>query len=303
MSLLRDIQNAAVDTNTDIAALLRKCKILAARLGNYKFKEWIDFELNGYPNKDHLPKYRILGTKSFGTFCGPFGSGANNAPIPPMCLPEEFREYVTTSYLTAPVSSYVELLSSPDNNPVEQWPADMIAHFGQKIYQNMNCVSAWKTIPRNSIAAILDTIKTRILDFVLEIENEAPDAGEASPNSPPIAQDKVTHIFNTYISGNVQNVAAGSSHVSQNSDIHICQNDFTSLYDFLKSEGVSHDDLIDLEKAVQDDAQEHGKRTKGHRVQQWTANMINKAASGAWNVTKSVATNILSKALASYFGF
>jgi hypothetical protein len=303
MSLLRDIQNSAVDSSTDVATLLRKCKILAARLGNTKFKEWVDFELNGYPSKEQLPIYRILNTKSFGTFCGSFGSGANNAPIPPSCLPKEFREYVTTSYLAAPISSYVELLSNPDGNPVEQWPADLIAHFGQNIYQNMNCVSAWKTIPRNSIAALLDTIKTRILDFVLEIENEAPDAGEAPPNSPPIAQDKVTQIFNTYISGNVQNVSTGSSHVNQDSDIKIYQNDFTSLYDFLKSKGVSRDDLIHLENAVQDDTQEHGKRTKGHRVQQWTTNMIKKAASGVWDVTTEVATDILSKAFTSYFGF
>jgi len=303
MSLLRDIQDAAVATNTDITALLRKCKILAARLGNSKFKEWIDYELNGYQTKDQLPKYRILHTKSFGVFCGPFGSGASNAPIPPLCLPKEFREYVTTSYLVAPISSYVELLSNPGNNPIEQWPADLIAHYGQNIYENMNCISAWKTIPRNFIASIVDTIRTRILDFVLEIENEAPDAGEAPPNSPPIAQDKVTQIFNTYISGDVQNVATGSSHVNQNKDIHIYQNDFTSLYDFLKSKGVSRDDLIDLEKAVQDDTQEHGKCTKGQRVQKWTENMINKAASGVWSVTKTAAINVLSKAFTSYFGF
>lgn len=303
MSLLRDIQNSAVDVNTDTATILRKCKILAARLGNVKFKEWIDFELNGYPSKDKLPSYRILNTISFGDFCGPFGSGARNLPIPPSCLPKEFREYITTSYLTAPISSYTELLSAQGKNPIEQWPADLIANFGQNIYQNQNCISAWKIIPRNFIATVLDTIKTRILDFVLEIENEAPDAGEAPPNSPPIAQEKVTQIFNTYISGNVQNVATGSNHVNQNRDIHIYQNDFTSLYDFLKSKGVSHDDLVDLEKAVQDDTQEHGKRTQGQHVQQWTKGMINKAASGAWNVTKSVATNILSKALTSYFGF
>jgi len=303
MSLLRDIQNSAVDSNTDVATLLRKCKILAARLGNAKFKEWIDFELNGYPSNAKLPTYRILNTKSFGDFCGPFGEGAKNLPIPPSCLPEEFKEYVTTSYLTAPVSSYAELLSCSDSNPIEQWPADLIASFGQYIYQNKNCLSAWKMIPRNSIAALLDTIKTRVLDFALEIETEAPDAGEAPPNSIPVAQDKVTQIFNTYISGSVQNVATGSSHVNQNRDVHISVNDFTSLYDFLKSTGVSHDDLIDLEKAVQEDTQEHGKRTNGQRVQQWTINMINKAASGVWDVTTDVATDILSKALASYFGF
>ncbi len=55
MSLLRDIQNAAVDKNTDVSTLLRQCKILSARLGNDVFKRWVDSELNGYETKDELP--------------------------------------------------------------------------------------------------------------------------------------------------------------------------------------------------------------------------------------------------------
>jgi hypothetical protein len=52
MSLLREIQNAAVDKNTDVCTLLRQCKILAARLGNEVFKRWVENELNGYDSKD-----------------------------------------------------------------------------------------------------------------------------------------------------------------------------------------------------------------------------------------------------------
>ena len=34
MSLLREIQDAAVDSDVELATLLRKCKVLGARLGN-----------------------------------------------------------------------------------------------------------------------------------------------------------------------------------------------------------------------------------------------------------------------------
>lgn len=76
-------------------------------------------------------------------------------------------------------------------------------------------MQAWKVIPINSIVAALDTVRTRVLNFVLEIEAEAPEAGEAPANSSPLPQDKVHQIFNTYITGNVQNVATGSSNVNQ----------------------------------------------------------------------------------------
>ena len=52
MSLLREIQDAAISSDVELSVLLRKCKVLAARLGNQDFKEWIDNELSGYKNVD-----------------------------------------------------------------------------------------------------------------------------------------------------------------------------------------------------------------------------------------------------------
>ena len=92
---MRDIQAAAVDPETDVCTLLRKCKVLSMRLGNEEFKKWVDNELIGYENKEDLPRYRILHTQSYGHFSGAFGSGIRNAPIPPSCLPNEFREHAT----------------------------------------------------------------------------------------------------------------------------------------------------------------------------------------------------------------
>ena len=45
MSLLREIQNAAIDGGVKLQTLLRKCKVLAARLGNDEFSQWVDAEL------------------------------------------------------------------------------------------------------------------------------------------------------------------------------------------------------------------------------------------------------------------
>ena len=105
MSLLMDIQNAAVDPNTDVATLLRKCKVLSVRLGNDGFKQWVDNELNGYKEVSDLPEYRILRTQSYGDFSGSFGSGLRNAPIPPSCLPEKYRDGIRKSYLMQPISA------------------------------------------------------------------------------------------------------------------------------------------------------------------------------------------------------
>lgn len=216
MSLLREIQDAAVDSKVELATLLRKCKVLAARLGNAEFKKWVESELSGYESKDELPDYRILPVNSKGHFSGPYGSGLRNADIPMLSIPEEFRENLKYAYLMEPVASMEALVANADGGLAkEPWNPDLVAFVGRNIYQSMNCMQAWKVIPVTAVVAVLDAIRNRILSFVLEIEAEAPDAGDAPINSNPVPQERVHQIFNTYITGNVQNVATGSENVRQ----------------------------------------------------------------------------------------
>ena len=216
MSLLREIQDAAIDSNTDLAVLLRKCKVLAARLGNPEFKQWIENELSGYSDIESLPDYRVLRVHSKGHFSGPFQSGLRNADIPMSCIPEELHEHLSHSYFTQPVAAMESLIKDSKSGTLqESWNPDIVAIVGQEIYANMNCMQAWKVIPTSTMVAALDAVRNKILNFVLEIEAESPSAGEAPVNSNPVPQEKVQQIFNTYITGNVQNVATGSTDVKQ----------------------------------------------------------------------------------------
>jgi hypothetical protein len=216
MSLLREIQNSAIDSKTDLASLLRKCKVLAARLGSAEFRKWVDDELSGYKSPEDLPDYRILHVNSKGHFSGAFGSGINNADIPLFCIPEEFREAMSRSNMMEPVASIEALVSKCKGGAVQEpWNPDFVAIIGQNIYKHMNCMQAWKVVPITALIAALDEIRNRILNFVIEIEAQDPDAGEATINSAPVAPEKVHQIFNTYISGSVQNVATGSHSFEQ----------------------------------------------------------------------------------------
>lgn len=216
MSLLREIQDAAINSEVELTTLLRKCKVLAARLGNDEFKSWVDNELDGYKSADGLPDYRVLRVNSKGHFSGAFGSGLNNADIPLSCIPKKFHKNLEKSYMLGSVASLETVVSkSTSGTASEPWNPDLVAFVGQDIYEGMNCLQAWKVIPLTSIVAALDAVRNRILSFVLEIESEAPNAGEAALNTHPLPQEKVHQIFNTYITGNVQNVATGSSDFEQ----------------------------------------------------------------------------------------
>ena len=216
MSLLRDIQDSAINSDSDLASLLRKCKVLAFRLGSDEFKAWVDAELSGYKDAECLPEYRVLIVTSRGDFSGVMGSGLKGADIPLMCIPKNLQTSLSTTYMMEPVAAIESLISGSDGSSIqEMWNPDLVVMLGKNIYQNMNCLQAWKVIPLNVLVSITDEIRNRILNFVLEVESQDPEAGEAAINSTPLPTEKVSQIFNTYISGTVGNVATGSHSFEQ----------------------------------------------------------------------------------------
>src|SRR5260221_14367747 len=91
--LIQEIQAEAVDGNSDLSTVLRKCLVLGSRLRHQELKEWANWELDGYPPSSELPDYRILhGLESFGIFLGGAGSGLQNAPLSLLNLPEQVRD-------------------------------------------------------------------------------------------------------------------------------------------------------------------------------------------------------------------
>jgi len=303
MSLLREIQDAAIDGEVELPTLLRKCKVLAARLGNDEFSNWVDAELNGYKEVDNLPDYRIIKVNSKGHFSGFAGSALRSASIPLICIDQKFRKALSHSYLMEPAAAIEALVSSSEEGSAQEpWPPDLVVHVGHKIYENMNCMQAWKEIPMGAIIGAADAIRNRVLSFVLEIEAAAPDAGEAPLHSNPVPQEEVSQIFNTYISGNVQNVATGSSYFTQSAEASISQGDFESLAEFLRAQGLEDADIKDLKDAIHKDEDCGHGADMGPEKMGWVSRMYNKAKAGAWKVSTSVAMNVLTVALNRYLG-
>ena len=138
--------------------------------------------------------------------------------------------------MNSPVASIERLIEDSDGrgSVQEPWLPDLVALVRAEIYENMNCMQAWKVIPIPNLIAILDEIRNRVLSFVLEIEAEDPEAGEAEINSNPVPQERIQQIFHTHIAGDVQNVSIGSHDFKQqatNANAEL----FSQLIDALKS--------------------------------------------------------------------
>ena len=306
MSLLRNIQESAIDPQVDIASILRKCKVLSFRLGYEKFKIWVDQELNGYNDITNLPDYRILTVQSKGHFTGPAGSGLRNADIPLSSVDKDFRQYLEKSYLVQPTSVYVSMLekSKHGESLQEPWPPDIVAHVGRGIYMYMTCMTAWKVIPYASLVNLIETVRNKVLSFVLEIELEDPDAGEVNPQKQSIPQDKVAQVFNTQIYGNVGNLSEGGRDYKQIATMNIQESNLESLKEYLKAAGIPEKEIIQLENAIKEDDISEIKKTKklSPRVSGWLGSIASGIAQGLIPIAQGINANLITQSLLIYYG-
>jgi len=186
----------------------------------------------------------------------------------------------------------------------EQWPPDLVAYTGEDIYQGMNCMSAWKLIPNSSIFSLVEAVRNRILNFVLEIGKEAPDAGEDSPKTQKISPEKVSQVFNTTIYGNVGNISEASQNVNQIATTNVLKNDLNSLKTYISSVGIPISEIKKLEAAIQEDSAEKVNKTQklGNKVLAWIKSVSSKIKNEAFPVLQSISANLITQAILNYYG-
>jgi hypothetical protein len=242
MSLLDEIVDLSVSDDKKVSVLLRKCLILAAKLKNDKLKEWAQHELNGYPNSEKLPEYRLLHIQALGDFVGPMGT-LRNAALAPSNIPEGFRWWAETRPLTDSIAVLESLLQS-DVEPLKiVWPQDLVLHVRDAFFKGRSLIKAWQSVSKPAIAGVLDTVRTRVLSFALEIRSEIGNSDEALAKADPakVDQQLVFHIYGDICGGH--NVFAGAAQdITQISRTNVVAGDFSSLSAALKAIGVDDAD-------------------------------------------------------------
>ena len=151
-------------------------------------------------------------------------------------------------------------------------------------------------MPDYAIAGILDNVKNKLLDFILDLEDlgvtpERIDKGILQP-------DTARNLFHINIHGNHNFVASGESVHQSNS---VRQGDVASLISYLGSLDIARRDLNEIEEAVNSEAHVLGE-SFGQKVSAWIGKMVSKAASGLWSVGIKSASALLNDALRRYYG-
>lgn len=196
MNLLEDIQNSAVDKNCDLGTLLRKCRLLAAKLGNEEFENWVRAESDGYPKDAEVPEYRTFTVSYRGHFVGLFGYELRNAEIPPFKFDKdpEFSKHTMRES-----ASQIESLLANEAGSVRLEYPGLASFLGQSVYEQMNCLSAWAQIGNNQILGIVNSIRNRVLEFSIELWKIFPDAGTSKDSLSQVRAEQISNVFNNTI--------------------------------------------------------------------------------------------------------
>lgn len=300
--LLEKITEGATSDKIPLSELLRLCMRLGKLLHNDELMTWAIAELNGYKTKEELPEYRILPTQVSGHFSGSFGSGIRNAHIPQMVIDKDHRDNLFTNYIFDPVAELEQLTKGDKSETLHSyWSADVIAYYQQKeIYQGMVLSSAWRILTKAALTGILDTIRTRILEFSLRIEQELnlDELDTEKEKDIEVKPSTVSQVFNNTIYGG--NVSMANTGNTTQQMIQIQKGDIAGLHDYLGKLGVTKPLLEELDEALEADATSENK--PGPKTTNWISRIMILIGKGSLALATNAAGSLIASAIMKYLG-
>ncbi|UXL29522.1 hypothetical protein [Stenotrophomonas maltophilia] len=290
------LQELASDSSHDVSDLLRKALMVATKLELGEFREWILAELRGYSgtSRDNLPDYRIIrgDLRVYNPYHG----------LQPFIVPQELHEAATVINVTESVASLCELASGKTQGEIVYPFAPTQERVLMSIQGGLTQLRPTRVVGANRLKAIINTVRTHILEWALSLEAEAivGDGLSFSASEKQAAMNSQNIRIENF-QGILGNVQGGS--VTQSNTQHIVASDFSSLARYLAEKGVKEAEIKDLELAVRDDPEPGKGGSFGPRVSAWMGKMVTLAATGGWEVSVATAGGVLAAALSKFYGF
>ncbi len=297
MTLLDDIRNDLLSETAPLTTTMRKAKVLASQIALSEFREWVDFELGGYPTDHDVPEYRSYRPINLGMLSGPFQSAATNVPLPTFGLPDGVKDFAEHLHFRESIGE-LEAMKS-EGTFARKWPPEYViaARAHLEYSGNFVLIDAHQPIPGQVVSGVLDQVKNKLLDFVLVLQeqNITPELLNGQNES----SETVRNLFHISIYGDHNVVASGES-VSQTST-SVTAGDMQSLLNHLSALGIPEHDVQELQAAILEEPSVKDAQF-GPRVRAWIGDIVSKAAAGTLTIGIDRVSKEVLAALATYYG-
>jgi hypothetical protein len=303
MKLVDEIIEILSSNDGVLTEALIKTKVLLHKIGHKELVVWVNKELNGYSGEDELPDYRIIPAQVL-------VSATNGAyevsshPVPMLHLDKGFRDMWEQAKLTQSLAVIEKIVHSSDGDTLQS-PIPMEANgmLSKGLANSYMVQRAWSEIPVAGVSNILMQVRSRLLDFVLELSSEFAELESDKEVKEAAGKFDASNLFNNAIFGDNVTILLGSDN-TQNIKNSIVKYDFDSLAKTLKDNGVEDNDITLLKAAIENDSDFFitGKDQFGPSVKSWMQSMVSKAIDASWQIELGVAGSLLATALNNYYG-
>lgn len=207
-SIIEDLANDA-----SIARILLKAQTIAFYIKDDTFTRWIKAEQNGYEDIKSIPDYRKVKCGVKANVSIPFRGIFTNMIVPVDAIEnKKIRESLSHIIVTEPISE-IEEMGKADNEKSLRMNVPAFAYNAiNQFYPNGNIEDAWKFTNPSSASAIISIVKSKLLDFFLNFEQEI----DINVNFDVMAnKEKIQTIVNQTINAGVVNTGDGSVSINQ----------------------------------------------------------------------------------------
>lgn len=305
MKLVDEAIEILSDANQPLANAFFKAQVIAHKLNNKDFAKWVKDEIQGYGDDGNIPGYRVSNLT-------PYGNVENgvkrytNYKLPVGGMSEEMMEKFLVVRHTQSIAVIEEFSRKPD---------DLIVNIDHRLYpylrqgieKSFGISSAWGRPPAGCFGQILNEARSRLLDFLLNLEHVLPGE-EAGDDMNTISKvEGLSEMFKGAVFGDGANIslAIGEGNQASHNSTQVGAKNVDSLIRELKKYNVADADVADLQVAIKGDSSsgELTERNFGPGVRAWLGNMISKAGTPAWEIPAQVGAGVLTSALTKFFGF
>ena len=307
MSILHDIQQSIIGAQ-NIAPILLKLRLLAAKLGSEKLESWIQYESEGYPSNVDVPSYRKIPVSFIADFAGAFGRRIKNAPIPNHLVEKIAGERWTKNQYRKSISELEDLISNTKDT-VYINASDLILQLQGNFYPDYTCMSVEGIISVSPLIGIQNSVRCRILEFTIQLEKSIPAVAsigfEQNKNSgifnnkQQVSQIADQTIFNQNIQGNLTVINSKGRNVNIN--VTVEKEDKPSLVNYLVSQNFPKDSAKAFADIVASERPKGKNIPFGEKASKWIRDNLPRL-SEICKMTYSTILKLIEKAVLNYYG-
>jgi len=198
------LQEGALDRSVPVSDLLRKAKVVAAKLGLTSLSQWADRELNGYKSGEEVPSYReVYGQVK--------GWNPMRGWVPVMYEDPRMQAFESKNVVTQAVAEIEDLLTRGDGSYILPYGPRKLAGAGFRMTTDVAL-----ELERACFVGLLDAVRNAILNWSLELEKAgirgegvAFSKQEKAKAGDPKVSISIGHI--EHFTGNVGEISGGAN--------------------------------------------------------------------------------------------